>query len=182
MIGLKKPDRFTPPLMLAFRAAFRDHDSGKGLDLKDDAGERIIPGRRASPRNAVSEAALRQELSDDLSALLNSVNMAASEDISQFSYVSKSILNYGLNDLTAISIDESAVEDIGVELKKILSAYEPRLVADSIIVERDQSVDSALLKLRFNVRAEMYATPVDVPVEFIADFEVGIGKMQITRL
>jgi len=178
----KNPDRFAPPLMHAFRSAFRDHDARKAFDLRDEGGERIIAGRRASPRNIVNQTVLKEELSDDLGALLNTVNMAASEDISRFSYVERSILNYGLLDLTAISIDERSVEDIGTVLKTVLANYEPRLIKKSIQIERDRTLDEASLKIRFNVHAEMAATPVDVPVEFVADLELDSGKMKISRL
>jgi type VI secretion system protein ImpF len=182
MAELKKTDRFVPPLMQAFRAAFRARDAGKVLDLKDESGERIIAGRRATPRNAVAEPALRQDLSDDIAALLNTTNFAAIEDISQLEHVSRSILNYGFPDLTAISIDEDAAGNIGEQIRAALRAFEPRLVNSSIVVERDNSVDAVSLKIRFNVRAEMLATPVDVPLEFVADLELDSGKMKISRL
>lgn len=182
MVRSKKPDRFAPPLMQAFRAAFRERDAAKPLDLKDESGERIIASRRSTPRNVVSESTLRQELSEDLGALLNTINMSSCEDLRETPFVSRSILNYGLADLTAISIDEHAVEDIGAELRKILSTYEPRLTANSIAIERDRSIDEASLKVRFNIHAEMLANPVDVPVEFVADVEIDSGKLKISRL
>jgi type VI secretion system protein ImpF len=182
MTGAKKPDRFAPPLMYAFRAAFRDHDARKALDLKDESGERIIASRRASPRNVVNQSVLKEELAEDLVSLLNTVNMDSSENISQYKQVTRSILNYGLSDLAAVSIDENAVEGIAAELRSAFLDYEPRLIAQSIQVERDRTVDPTLLKIRFNVHAEMLATPVDVPVEFVADLELDSGKMKISRL
>jgi type VI secretion system protein ImpF len=168
--------------MQAFRAAYRERDAGKPLDLKNEQGERVIAGRRSSPRNAVNESALREGLSEDLGSLLNTINMAACEDLQDAPFVARSILNYGMIDLTAISIDELAVDDIGAKLAAALKAYEPRLITETIAVERDTSVDSASLKLRFNVHAEMFATPADVPVEFVADIEVDSGKLKISRL
>jgi len=182
MSGDKKPDRFTPPLMYAFRAAFRDHDARKPLDLKDESGERIIASRRITPRNIVNQTVLKDELGEDLASLLNTVNMESCEDISQFKHVTRSILNYGLLDLAAISIDESAVDGIAAELRTALLDFEPRLIANSIDVERDHTVDAAHLKIRFNIHAEMFATPVDTPVEFVADLEVDSGKLKLSRL
>jgi type VI secretion system protein ImpF len=168
--------------MQAFRAAFRERDAGKRLDLKNEQGERVIAGRRSSPRNAVSESALREGLSEDLGSLLNTINMAACENLQDVPFVAGSILNYGMIDLTAISIDELAVNDIGAKLAAALKTYEPRLISETIAIERDTSVDSASLKVRFNVHAEMFATPTDVSVEFVADIEVDSGKLKISRL
>jgi type VI secretion system protein ImpF len=168
--------------MHAFRAAFSSRDARKTVDERDTSGERVIASRRSSPRNLVSHKDLKEELSDDLAALLNTVKMSSCEDLSPFSHVAKSILNYGLSDLTAISIDEIMVNDIGDGLKAVLVEYEPRLIANTIQVERDETVDDGLLKIRFNVHAEMFATPVDVPVEFVADLELDSGNMRISRL
>jgi type VI secretion system protein ImpF len=168
--------------MHAFREAHRNRDSAKPFDLRDQSGERIIAGRRSLPRGGISESALRQEISEDLAALLNTVNLAAADDIAAFPDAERSIINYGLSDLTAMSIDESAIDRFDVKLADILRAYEPRLAPDSIRIERDDSVDRASLRIRFNIHAEMLSHPVDIPVEFVADIEVDSGKLRISRL
>lgn len=178
----KKTDRFAPPLMQAFRAAFRAHDSKKPADQRDASGERVIAGRRNAARRATDEGALREVLSEDLASLLNTVSLGSSEDISEFPFVAKSILNFGLADLTRISIEETAVENIAAELRAALCGYEPRLASSSIEVERDRTIDPATLKVRFNIRADMLASPIDVPVNFVADLELDSAKMRISRL
>lgn len=168
--------------MQAFRAAFRARDSRKPADDRDASGERIIAGRRSSARRPADEATLRHELSEDLVSLLNTISLESSEDLSEYSFVANSILNFGLADLTRISIDESAVDNIASQLRTALCAHEPRLAASSIEVERDRSVDPRTLKIRFNIRADMLASPMDVPVNFIADVELDSAKMRISRL
>jgi type VI secretion system protein ImpF len=177
-----KNDRMAPPLMHAFREAFRHKDTKKELDLRDDTGERIIASRRVSARSWVNEAALRRDLAEDLTSLLNTVNLNSAQDLSDYSYTARSILNYGLIDITAYSIEENAVGDITHELRQSLKDYEPRLVPASIEVRRDTSVDSAAHQIRFAVSAEMHATPVDIPIEFVAELELDSGKMRISRL
>ena len=168
--------------MQAFREAARAKDSRKVADERDASGDRVIAGRRNMARRATNEQALRRELSEDLSTLLNTVNLGSTLDISNLPYVSNSILNFGLADISSLTVDEMAVADIAVELRDILKCYEPRLVPGTIEVERAGSVDSVDMKVRFIVRAEMRASPVDVPIEFVADLEIETAKMQISRL
>jgi type VI secretion system protein ImpF len=177
-----KNDRMAPPLMHAFREAFRNRDAKKELDLRDDTGERIIASRRVQARSWVNEAALRSDLANDLTRLLNTVNLDSAHDLSDYEYAARSIINYGLIDITAYSIDENAVGDITAELRRSLVDYEPRLIAGSIEVARDTSLDNAAQKIRFSVHAEMHATPADIPVEFVAELELDSGKMRISRL
>ena len=182
MNDVRRPVRFAPPLMQAFRASFRAKDAKKIIEERDESGDRIVAGRRSGWRRATNETTLRQELNEDLVSLLNTVNLGSSEDIAEFEFVAKSILNYGLADLTTITIDELAVEDIGEELGTTLIQFEPRLAANSIEIERDRSVDPSSLNIRFNIRAEMRATPLDVPVSFVADLDMESAKMRISRL
>ena len=46
MAGRDKKDRLSPPLMYAFRGAHEARDAKKKLDLRDEAGERVIANRR----------------------------------------------------------------------------------------------------------------------------------------
>ncbi len=138
-----RKDRLTPPLMHAFREAFRHKDAKKELDLRDDTGERIIASRRVSARSWVNEAAMRRDLAEDLTRLLNTVNLASTQDLTDHTYAERSIINYGLLDISAYSIDENAVGDITHKLRQSLVDYEPRLIASTIEVARDTSLDSS---------------------------------------
>ena len=167
--------------MYAFRSAHAERDAKKKLDLRDEAGERIIAGRRASARVAITEATLRREVARDLDSLMNTIALESSEDLEEFPAVRKSIINFGLPDIAHRSIDELAVDNINGELKSALMNFEPRLVPDSIQIARDTGVDPDELKIRFIVRAELFCDPLNVPVEFVADLELD-GQFAIRRL
>lgn len=171
--------RLRPPLMFAFREAHLQKDSATALDLRDEGGERIIAQRRAAPRSAITEPKLRREIAIDLDALVNTINLGSTLDLSGLDQVRRSILNHGFPDMTRLSIDEHRVDQIRDDLAEVLVGYEPRLIRKSIAVERDQSLDPADLKVRFVVRAELNCEPLNVPVQFIADLELDTGKIAI---
>jgi len=175
-------DRLSPPLVFAFRAAHQARDAKKKLDLRDESGERVLAGRRASPRQVITESLLRREVSQDVGALMNTVNLGSSIDLQEFPNVGHSILNYGIPDVAQRSINEFTVDDIGREIAAALHDFEPRIVSDTIRVTRDNTVRAESLKVRFVVRADLSCTPLDVPVEFVADIEVDTGKISINRL
>jgi type VI secretion system protein ImpF len=182
MNGPSGKDRLSPPLMHAFRAAHAARDARTKLDLRDKDGERIIASRRSMKRGAITEPVLRREVATDLEALMNTIALESSLDLSAHEHARRSILNFGLPDITHRSIDEAAVGDIPAEIRTALMAHEPRLVATTIAVARDQSVDPKQLKVRFTVRADLLCDPVNVPVEFMADVEIDSGKIVISRL
>lgn len=171
--------RLRPPLMFAFREAHLEKDAKVSLDLRDAGGERVIANRRAAPRAAITEPKLRREIAIDLEALVNTINLGSSLDLSGLDHVRKSILNHGFPDLTRLSIDEHRVDLIREDMAAVLLAYEPRLIRESIAVERDDGLDAAELKVRFLVKADLNCEPLNVPVQFVADLELDTGKMAI---
>jgi type VI secretion system protein ImpF len=168
--------------MHVFRAAHIARDAQKKIDLRDEAGERVIAGRRSLSRTPINETMLRREVTRDLEALMNTIALESAQDLSEFAEVRRSILNFGLPDIAHRSIDEASVDDIEAEIKTVLMSYEPRLARDSIVATRDSTISSAELKVRFIVRADLVCEPVKVPVEFIADLEVDSNTIQIHRL
>jgi type VI secretion system protein ImpF len=167
--------------MHVFRAAHSAKDAKKRVDIRNEAGDRVIASRRLRVRQVISESVLRQEVTRDLDALLNTIALENTVDMREAEYVRKSILNFGLPDVAHRTIDEIGVNDISEEIKAAIIKYEPRLAASSLRVERDTSIDPVELKIRFIVRADLTCDPVNVPVQFTADMIDG-GKILINRV
>lgn len=165
--------------MGVFRGAHEAHDATKREDRRDEAGERIVAGRRSLSRNAATEAELRAAVARDLEVLMNTINLASSLEISEFPEVSRSILNYGFPDVVHRSIDEGSVVEVGDEIETVLIHYEPRLVSGSVIVGRDERTEEGDLKVRFLVRASLRYNSYNIPVEFVAELERESGKILI---
>jgi type VI secretion system protein ImpF len=174
-------DRLAPPLMYAFRAAHEKRDAKQKLDLRDEGGDRVIAARRVTTRGPISESGLRREVMIDLINLLNSTNLDAAEDLSATPAVMKSILNYGFPDLASRTLDENGVRDVAREIEVALGDFEPRLARDSIRASRDMAIRDDELRVRFVVKADLRARPVNVPVEFVAEVDLESGKIKVDR-
>jgi type VI secretion system protein ImpF len=168
--------------MLAFRTAHSARDAKTKVDQRNEQGERVIAGRRASGRAPISEAVLRKEVARDLESLMNTIAFESTEDLSGFSHVRRSILNFGLPDIAHMTIDESRVEGLSSEIRNVLMNYEPRLDPRTIRATRDVTARIDELKLRFIVMADLRCEPLNVPVEFVADVDVESGGIHINRL
>jgi type VI secretion system protein ImpF len=168
--------------MYAFRNAHAERDAKKKIDIRDEAGERVLASRRASLRSAITEATLRREVARDLESLMNTISLESSEDIQPFDEVRASILNYGLPDISHRTIDEVGLDDIRGEIRAALMRYEPRLLPDTLRVTRDARVDADDLKIRFLVNADLFCDPLNVPVEFIAEVELDTAQIVVSRL
>ncbi|HEX2553137.1 MAG TPA: type VI secretion system baseplate subunit TssE [Microvirga sp.] len=179
MIDPDRKNRLASPFMFAFREANRQRDARKPPELAD---ERRTGIRSAAARAAITERALREQVAQDLVALVNTVNLESTLDLDEAEHVRRSILNFGLPDIAHRSIDEQSVNDIKDEIATALVQYEPRLAKGSVLVQRDADVDVAELKVRYTIHADLVCDPVNVPLEFVADVEVDTGKILISRL
>ncbi len=168
--------------MHAFRSAHIAKDAKNKLDLRDEAGERVLAGRRLNARVAITELTLRREVARDLESLMNTIAMESSEDLEPFDAIRKSILNYGFPDVAHRTIDELRVDDIRGEIQSVLVRYEPRLLADTIRISRDDSISPDELKIRFLVNAQLHCEPLNVPIEFVAEVDVDSAQIVISRL
>jgi type VI secretion system protein ImpF len=72
--------------------------------------------------------------------------------------------------------------EISREIEQALTTFEPRLAASTLKVGRDPFVDVEALRIKFFVKADLRAEPIDVPVEFVAEVELDSGKIKVDRL
>lgn len=168
--------------MHAFRAAFEARDARKALDLRGEEGERVVAGRRLPLRYGMRDAAIRSELAHDLAALLNTINLASIEDLSEFPQVEGSILNYGIGDTSGLTEERSARLVLADEILRVLERHEPRLVPGSVQIEPYVPEQSDENTICFMVRGELSSSPVNLGLEFIAEVQQGAKKVDIRKL
>src|ERR1700682_2911045 len=137
MANSNRQSRLSPPLMHVFRTAHEAKDAKRIIDQRNEAGERVIAGRRLRARQIITESVLRREVARDLDALLNTIAMESTVDMTATPHARKSIINFVIPDVTHRTIEEAGVLDIPEEIRTAIINYEPRLAAASLQVIRD---------------------------------------------
>jgi type VI secretion system protein ImpF len=164
-------DRKQVSLMHVFRSAAERGDSRDGAKSYRD-GDREITSRSKE----------RREVTNDLAGLMNTVNLEASVDLADYPYIRKSILNYGFGDLSSLSDKGMAEAELARFIKETLMRHEPRLIPSTIEINVNKDLESVSQRLTFDIAADMVASPVDVPLDFVAEVDMGAGKIQMTKL
>ncbi|TYC50446.1 type VI secretion system baseplate subunit TssE [Rhodobacterales bacterium] len=168
------------PLMWAFRA-MDDPDYRAAQNRHDQEGkaQNLASGRRLSRSYGISEQTLLAEVRRDLQALLNTVNLNSSQDLSDFPEVQSSIINYGLPDLSVHVVDSIRIDKLADDIRQALIHFEPRMDPRTLKVERDREAESETFKVRFVIKADIRCDPVRVGTEFIADVDPSYGRIKI---
>src|SRR5262245_36075927 len=114
--------------------------------------------RDAYHRRVASTKQLRESVVRDLGWLLNSVRLSAVQDLSRFPHARKSVLDYGLPDLsgrTASSIDPVQLQN---QLRQAILDFEPRLLPGTIAVTVGGG-EIAHNHLQLTIEAQLFAHP-----------------------
>ncbi|MGL5011371.1 MAG: type VI secretion system baseplate subunit TssE [Paracoccaceae bacterium] len=167
--------------MHVFRSAAERGDSKDGKANYRD-GDREISMRSKERREGTTEETLRRHLSHDLASLMNTISLDAIVDLSEYPYIQKSIINYGFGDLSTLSDKGFAAAEMSRFIRDTLIRHEPRLIAGSIEIHVNKDAESVTQRLTFDISADMVASPVDVPLDFVAEVDMGAGKIQMTKL
>jgi type VI secretion system protein ImpF len=104
---------------------------------------------------------LREAVVRDLSWLLNTANLAATQDLRAVPHAASSVLNYGVPPTTGAvkaGIDPAVLTR---QLKAAIMRFEPRLLPDSLEISVTEQND-ADTDFQFIIEAELFAYPLPV--------------------
>lgn len=179
----RKGDRAKVSILEIFRAAHAQGD-GHRARSRSTEGEVTLTQASRQRREGVSERELRDHLAQDLDALLNTINLGSASDLSQVPLVAGSILNYGFRDLSSTSRAELGSQALIGAIRRSFSQFEPRLVPETLAVTlQDPAAEGENhQRLAIAVTAEFMGDPVDIPVDFAAEVDLGAGRLSMHDL
>lgn len=167
-------DRRKATVMHIFRDAFAAGE-GRNPHRGDDDPTRHALERR----HGTDDATLRRHLAEDIADLLATIRLEAAADLDEADYVRRSVVNHGFRDLSSISSSELNTAQIAASIRNTLIANEPRLIPETIEVSLEGNRRNH--RLKFSISAEMASDPVDIPVDFVAEVDLGAGRVDTTK-
>ncbi|MEP4196416.1 MAG: type VI secretion system baseplate subunit TssE [Aliishimia sp.] len=167
-------------LMHVFRASAESRSSRFTGSQRQEDG-RTVTVRTKQKREGVDESELRRHLNMDLNALMNTIRLDAVVNLDTHPYVAKSILNYGFTDMSSLTRSEKTDHQIAASIRQSLIDHEPRLIPESIEITIIPINEAAAQKVSFEISAELVAEPADIPLDFVAEVDLGAGKMKLNR-
>jgi type VI secretion system protein ImpF len=122
---------------------------------------------------------LERAVGRDLEALLNSRQETLRELPSEFVELNRSLLTYGLPDLTSLSLlNHDDRNRIRRSVEQAISAFEPRLQNVRVALEPPREHDRGL---RFRIDALLRVDPAPEPVTFDAVLHLKTQQLEIQR-
>jgi len=147
--------------------------------LTDEEPQR---GEESREQRVISPSRLRECVTRDLSWLLNSVQMASDHALEAYPEVARSVVNYGIPDLTGLELAGLDVAQLQQRLRAAILAYEPRLIPHTLQVSvhaRAQHMDRK--SLVFDIRSEMWAQPIPLNLYLKTEVDLETGKLDLVE-
>ncbi|WP_293372426.1 type VI secretion system baseplate subunit TssE [Nevskia sp.] len=133
-------------------------------------------------RRVISATRLRDCVTRDLAWLLNAVQIEATVGLDDFPEVRRSVINYGIPDLTGVALSRINVDRLSQSVREAILRFEPRLNAASlrVIVESNSNrMDRAALV--FRIESEMWAQPIPLNLYLKTEVDLETGRLNVTE-
>jgi type VI secretion system protein ImpF len=124
--------------------------------LSDDEPDSAVESRE---RRVLSLRVLREGVLRDLAWLLNSTNLLSVLDVEKLPYVASSVINYGVPDISGISLSSLNGSQLERGIRQAIWDFEPRLIRSSVSVRALAGGEADYNKLVFEIEADLWAQP-----------------------
>jgi type VI secretion system protein ImpF len=173
-------DRYRVPLLHCFRDAFARGDARKD-PRKSGNGDDALSAAVSLRRRGLSEAEIRQSVMESLIEIVNTIDLRSAIDMKGLEHASKSIVNFGLYDISHLTSEDAGIAAIEQNLIAALTCFEPRIRKETLQITRTVQFNDVSQKLLLSVYAEVSYHPLDVPLEFVAEIDLGASKIVVTK-
>lgn len=169
--------------MELFSPSLLDKLLGADLDAPQRGSARPSTGTTDDPRAGTSPRwTLRQiteSVARDIEALLNARPGFEADAMSGFPLVGRSLLTFGLTDLSALNIaSDRDRQRIADAIRRALTVHETRLTRVEVQIRRQAQVGAGLC---FSIRARLRLDPTAEPVAFDAMLYPGSNHYAVSR-
>lgn len=142
------------------------------------------PGEKEESREkrVFSLRQLREMVLRDLTWLLNSGNMSGTVDLEHYPFVAQSVLNYGMQDLSGLTVSNIDRVEIERYFTKIIRNFEPRILPNSlkveVVVSEEEMGHNAMT---LEIKGEMWAQPLPIQLYLKTEIDLESGHVQVVE-
>lgn len=141
------------------------------------------PGVTRETRDArvIDLSRLREIIQRDLSWLLNTNNIESELDTKTYPNVARSVLNYGLREISGEYSTEERAERIRRSIAEAIARHEPRIIKGSVDVSLSPEDNQGQMTVALNIRADMWAQPLPMELYLRSHVDVTTGEVSVER-
>jgi type VI secretion system protein ImpF len=125
---------------------------------------------------------LREAVLRDLAWLLNSSNLLSVSTAGELPHVANSVLNYGVPDLSGMSIANMNVSRLERGIRQAIWDFEPRLIRSTVTVNARAGGSVVHNKLTFEIEADLWAQPYPERLYLKTELDLERGAVAVAEM
>jgi type VI secretion system protein ImpF len=145
--------------------------------LTDDEPKKKVESRE---QRVISLERLRAGVLRDLSWLLNTGNLAQTDDLEAYPEVACSVVNFGTRDLSGITASSLLMDSLARMMRQVILDFEPRILRDTLsvraIVEEQRMNVNAVT---FVIEGTLWAQPIPLRMFMKTEVDLETGYVNV---
>jgi len=139
-------------------------------------------GKESGSQQSMSQSRFKAAVIRDLGWLLNSVALDVCMDLDRYPEVQKSVLNFGLPDLSGHTSSTIDVRSVEKSIRAAILQFEPRVIRSSLEVKVHSNADEmSHNSLIFEIMGEVFGQPSPFQVVLKSELDLECGEFKLTE-
>jgi len=138
--------------------------------------------KESSAQQVLSQRQFKDAVIRDLGWLLNSVSLDCVVDLSPYPEVSRSVLNYGLPEISGQTASTVDVAELEKMLLEVIRQYEPRIIQHTLEVNVTSNPEemnhNALI---FEIKGHVFGQPMPFQVVLRSELELESANFNVSE-
>jgi len=143
----------------------------------------LEPGKaqEAREQRVFTLGRLREAVLRDLTWLLNTTNLAAGQDLGPYPEVARSVVNFGIPDLSGTTLSGTDIPGLERALRQAIADFEPRVLRDTLRVRLDMNEGQMSHNaMTFLIEGELWAQPVPIHLYLKTEIDLDTGEARVS--
>ena len=138
--------------------------------------------KESTAQQSMSQKEFKDAVIRDLGWLLNSVSLDVCVDLEPYPEVRRSVLNYGLPDISGHTSSTINVKTVENSLKQAIRDFEPRIIRNSLRVKvHSDPSDMSNNSLVFEIEGAVFGQPSPFQIVLRSELNLECGEFSVTE-
>ena len=138
--------------------------------------------KESTAQQSMSQKEFKEAVIRDLGWLLNSVSLDVCVDLEAYPEVERSVLNFGLPDISGHTTSTIDVRSVESSVKRAIRQFEPRIIRNSLRVKvHSNPSDMSHNSLVFEIQGAVFGQPSPFQIVLRSELNLECGEFSVTE-
>ena len=138
--------------------------------------------KESTAQQSMSQKEFKDAVIRDLGWLLNSVSLDVCVDLEAYPEVERSVLNFGLPDISGHTTSTIDVRSVENSVKRAIRQFEPRIIRNSLRVKvHSNPSDMSHNSLVFEIQGAVFGQPSPFQIVLRSELNLECGEFSVTE-